>query len=204
MKKRLIAFGMMIVLVLCMSMTVFAADGLNTNEQNVLNAFKTLQNKYATLLGADTVTKNEATVTAVLNKYDFDQAACNDMVAIINKIDSYLAGKKITDKKALLAERDTLVSMVKGSTITGYNIDAAALTDKGIGSITITPASSPSPSGGGDSSSDDSTTVVPGQGIINQTGVDTTATVAVFGGIALISLLGIGAFVASRNKKVAR
>ena len=48
------------------------------------------------------------------------------------------------------------------------------------------------------------TTVAIGQGIINQTGVDTTATVAVIGGVALISLLGVGAFVASRSKKVAR
>ena len=201
MKKRLIAFGMLIVLIMAMSMTALATDGINANEQKVLDKFNNIQNKYVDLVGTDIAKANTAQGTVRLQAYDFNEAACNDMIDILNKIDAELSGAKT--KKELQSHQDALNKIANVKT---DNVDVKCtvdLTGKGT-VITLLPVTKPAP--GQDVPAQENTAVVVtiGQGIINQTGVDTTATVAVAGGIALVSLLGVVAFFVSRSKKVAR
>ena len=198
MKKRLIAFGMLIVLIMAMSMTVMAADGVNSNEQKVLDKFNSIQAKYTSLIGSDTAKTNTANATAALQDVDLNESACNDLIGILDKLDAELNGS--TTKKDLQSHQQALLKIAN---VTTSNISVSATLDAntGIGSAKIVVMAP-----GQDVPAQENTAVVVtiGQGIINQTGVDTTATVAVIGGVALISLLGVGAFIASRSKKVAR
>lgn len=204
MKKRLIAFGMMIVLVLCMSMTVFAA-GVSADEQKVLDHFVSVQAKYASLMPAGSADKNIATATSVLNELEFSADACNDLNTVVSQLEAALAAKNPTTKKELQAMHDELVAIVNSTNSKYFTISATLDANTGVGTVNITLTPQPAPSGDNTPAAENTTaTVVIGQGIINQTGVDTTATVAVIGGIAFISLLGVGAFVVSRSKKVAR
>ncbi len=203
MKKRLIAFGTMIALVVCMSMTAMAS-GVTADEQGVIDHFAAVQAKYENLLPAGTAEKNIAAGTAELNDKDLSADACKDLNGIIDKLDAALAAKNPQTKKELKSMRGELVSIVNGTSSDYFTI-SAGINDKGIGYVTITPKTTPSGSGDNTPAQENTAaTVTIGQGIINQTGVDTTATVAVLGGVALISLLGVGAFVVSRNKKIAR
>ena len=201
MKKRLIAFGMLIVLVMAMSMTALATDGINGNEQKVLDKFTSIQNKYIDLVGKDKADANTAAGTTALQKYDFSEAACNDMIAVLDKIDAELSGAKT--KQELQSHQDALNKIANVKT---DNVEIKCTVDLyGKGTvITLVPVTKPAP--GQDVPAQENTAVVVtiGQGIINQTGVDTTATVAVAGGIALVSLLGVVAFFVRKKKKVAR
>ena len=203
MKKRLIAFGMMVVLVMCLSMTAMAAGTITTAEKTVYDNFARVQGKYASRMDAKVVEGNLMTANRVLTELDLSDGACNDLNKIIEKWETTLATAPNATKKDLQAKRTQLISDAVNFKSDYFTV-TANLDDKGVGSVTITLKDQPSGGGSGDSGSGSSATIPVGQGIINQTGVDTTATVAVFGGIALISLLGVGAFVASRNKKVAR
>lgn len=201
MKKRLIAFGMLIVLVMAMSMTALATDGINGNEQKVLDKFTSIQNKYIDLVGKDKADANTNKGTIALQRYDFSEAACNDMIAVLDKIDAELSGAKT--KKELQGHQDALNKIANVKT---DNVDIKCTVDLYANGTVITLEPVPQPAPGQDVPAQENTAVVVtiGQGIINQTGVDTTATVAVAGGIALVSLLGVVAFFVSRSKKVAR
>ena len=200
MKKRLIAFGMLIVLIMAMSMTVMAADGVNSNEQKVLDKFNSIQAKYTSLIGFDTAKTNTANATAALQDVDLNESACNDLIGILDKLDAELNGS--TTKKDLQSHQQALLKIAN---VTTSNISVSATLDAntGIGSAKIV-VMAPGQDVPSQENATTTVTVAIGQGIINQTGVDTTATVAVIGGVALISLLGVGAFIASRSKKVAR
>lgn len=203
MKKRLIAFGLMLVLIMAMSMTAMAAGTMTSDEQAVLDHFTEVQKIYVDkgLISKATAKENINRGAKVLTDLDFSAEACNDLNAIIDQWAAELNGA--STKKELQAKRDALVNIATGYNSNYFTVSASLDKKTGIGSITVTLK----PQGGsGDDvpAQDQTTTVAIGQGIINQTGVDTTATVAVIGGVALISLLGVGAFVASRSKKVAR
>ena len=203
MKKRLIAFGLMLVLIMAMSMTAMAAGTMTSDEQKVLDHFTDVQNIYVGkgLISKATAKENLNRGAKVLTDLDFSAEACNDLNAIIDQWAAELKGA--STKQELQAKRDALVNIATGYNSNYFTVSASLDKKTGIGSITITMKGQGG--GGEDVPAQDQTTTVPiGQGIINQTGVDTTATVAVIGGVALISLLGVGAFVASRSKKVAR
>ena len=204
MKKRLIAFGLMLVLIMAMSMTAMAAGTMTSDEQAVLDHFTDVQNIYVGkgLISKATAKENINRGAQVLTDLDFSAEACNDLNAIIDQWAAELKGA--STKKELQAKRDALVNIATGYNSNYFTVSASLDKKTGIGSITVTLKSQ---GGSGDdvpAQENQTTTVAIGQGIINQTGVDTTATVAVIGGVALISLLGVGAFVASRSKKVAR
>ena len=203
MKKRLIAFGLMLVLIMAMSMTAMAAGTMTSDEQAVLDHFTEVQKIYVDkgLISKATAKENINRGAKVLTDLDFSAEACNDLNAIIDQWAAELNGA--STKKELQAKRDALVNIATGYNSNYFTVSASLDKKTGIGSITVTLKSQ---GGSGDDvpAQDQTTTVAIGQGIINQTGVDTTATVAVIGGVALISLLGVGAFVASRSKKVAR
>ena len=203
MKKRIIAFGMLIVMVMCLSLTALAA-GVTSEEQAVLDHFTSVQGKYAKLLPAGTADKNIAAAKTVLNDLDFSADACKDLDAIVTKLDNALAAKNPQTKDDLKAMRPELLNIVNSTSSNYFTISATLDANTGVGTVTVTLKNQPS--GGGDDTPQQqpSATVTVGQGIINQTGVDTTATVAVLGGVALISILGVGAFVVSKSKKVAR
>lgn len=204
MKKRLIAFGLMLVLIMAMSMTAMAAGTMSSDEQKVLDHFTDVQDIYVGkgLISQATAKENINRGAKVLTDLDFSAEACNDLNAIIDQWAAELKGA--STKKELQAKRDVLVNIATGYNSNYFTVSASLDKKTGIGSVTVTLK----PQGGsGDdvpAQENQTTTVAIGQGIINQTGVDTTATVAVIGGVALISLLGVGAFVASKSKKVAR
>ena len=203
MKKRLIAFGLMLVLIMAMSMTAMAAGTMTSDEQAVLDHFTQVQDIYVGkgLISKATAKENINRGAKVLTDLDFSTEACNDLNAIIDQWAAELNGA--STKKELQAKRDALVNIATGYNSNYFTVSASLDKKTGIGSITVT--LKPQGGSGDDVPAQDQSTTVPiGQGIINQTGVDTTATVAVIGGVALISLLGVGAFVASRSKKVAR
>ena len=203
MKKRLIAFGLMLVLIMAMSMTAMAAGTMTSDEQAVLDHFTEVQKIYVDkgLISKATAKENINRGAKVLTDLDFSTEACNDLNAIIDQWAAELNGA--STKKELQAKRDALVNIATGYNSNYFTVSASLDKKTGIGSITVT--LKPQGGSGDDVPAQDQSTTVPiGQGIINQTGVDTTATVAVIGGVALISLLGVGAFVASRSKKVAR
>lgn len=196
---------MMIVLVLCMSMTVFAA-GITSEEQAVLDHFVSVQAKYASFLSADAMNNNIWQASNALDTIDFSADACNDLNTVISQLDAALSAKNPQTKKDLQGMQSELIAIVN-STNSNYFTISATLDANGYGLLLDISLKNQPSSGGSDTPSQDSASVAittTGQGIINQTGVDTTATVAVIGGIAFISLLGVGAFVVSRSKKVAR
>ena len=207
MKKRLIAFGMMVVLIMCLSMTTMAAGTITADEKGVYDHFKAVQGAFVKPNGPltqKTESANLAKAEQVLTDLDFSADACKDLNKIIDAWNAELQKTPNKTKEDLQAKNKALVDIAV-NTKSDYFTVSASLNEKGVGSVTITMKDKPSGGGSDSGSGDSSSTTIPvGQGIINQTGVDTTATVAVFGGIALISLLGVGAFVASRNKKVAR
>ncbi len=184
MKKRLIAFGMLIVLVVCMSMTVFAANGVSTEEEALLNRFSAILAKYE-VKGA-VASQYIAEATNALTKVDLDSNACKEFDGVLTQVDALLASKnaKGNDLRQSAPQVAALINTVAPK----YGMTVSVDTNTTIATVSF----------GGD------VVAKAGTGIINQTGVNTTATVAVIGGIALISLLGVGAFVASRSKKVAR
>lgn len=206
MRKRLIAFGMMIVLIMAMSMSVMAAGTMTSDEKAVLDRFKSVQQVYVDkgLVSDATAKENISRGEKVLTDLDFSADACKDLNAIIDKWAAELNGA--STKKELQAKRDALVKIATGFNSNYFTVSASLDNKTGIGSVTITLKNQSSGNSGDNvpAQENQTTTVAIGQGIINQTGVDTTATVAVLGGVALISLLGVGAFVASRSKKIAR
>jgi len=203
MKKRVTALVMMVVLVACMSIPAFAASGISSDEQAVLDKFMGVVNKYATYLGTEHVNQYKAEAERVLIALDFDSAACTELSKGVDEMDSYLAGQGIDSKAKMKAALPGAVDIANKWGGKYFSIKVS-VTDKGVASVTFT-TPSPAPAPGQDIPAQENTaTVTVNNGIINQTGVDTTATVAVLGGVALISLIGAGAFVASKSKKVAR
>ena len=210
MKKRLIAFGMMIVLIMAMSMTAMAAGTVTSDEQAVLNHFWEVQKVYVDkgLISDKVANDNYAAGRQVFLDNDYSADACKDANKLIDAWAAELAKTPNSTKKDLSAKRANLISITNNFKSDYFTISAVDInvSKKGACTISVTPKPA-----GGNSGSDvpaqenaTTTTITIGQGIINQTGVDTTATVAVLGGVALISLLGVGAFVVSRSKKVAR
>ena len=212
MKKRLIAFGLMLVLIMAMSMTAMAAGTITSEERAVLNHFEAVQSLYVGKAGISQATadynigKGEELFLAL----DFNSDQCKAADAIIDAWAAELAKTPNATKEDLQAKRQNLIDIA-----TNYKSDYLTVTvadlylgkgNAGKGYISVT-LKTPGQGGGSDTPAQESqqtATIAIGQGIINQTGVDTTATVAVIGGVALISLLGVGAFIVSRSKKVAR
>ena len=195
---------MMVVLVACMSIPAFAASGISSDEQAVLDKFMGVVNKYATYLGTEHVNQYKAEAERVLVALDFDSAACSELSKGVDEIDTYLAGLGIDSKAKMKAALPGAVDIANKWGGKYYSIKVS-VTDKGVASVTFALPPAPEPAPGQDIPAQENTaTVTVNNGIINQTGVDTTATVAVLGGVALISLIGAGAFVASKSKKVAR
>ncbi len=207
MKKRLIAFGMMIVLIMAMSMTAMAAGTITSEEQDVINHFKGIQQFYVdkNLVSKEAANNNISEAEKFFLKYDFNSNQCKDANNIIDAWAAELAKAPNSTKNDLKAKRMNLINIAKNYKSDHLSVTVAELDPTtGEGTIDVILKY---PSNGGDdvpAQENQTATITIGQGIINQTGVDTTATVAVLGGVALISLLGVGAFVVSRSKKVAR
>ena len=122
---------------------------------------------------------------------------------MVTALDSYLASKNIKSKRDLANAKDGALSIVNG-TASKYFSMKVSVNDIGEAWVDYSVPSSGGSGSDTPAQQNATATVAIGQGIINQTGVDTTATVAVLGGIAMISLLGVGAFVATKSKRVAK
>lgn len=184
MRKRIIAMFMLVVMVLCMSMTAFAAGGVTTEENAVLEHFIQVLNKHKEKVGASHINQYIAEATNALNAVDLDSAACKDLDACVTAVDNYLTNncKEKWDAKNHLPE---IVAIVN-ATSQKYGMTVSVDSVTGIATVTV---------GGA---------VVgrTGTGIVNQTGVNTTITVVSLAAIAFV-VAGIASVVYSRKNKVA-
>ena len=107
MKKRVLAIVLMVVMVMCMSMTAFAADGLSGDESTLLNHFISVLNKHADGIGANRISQYSAEAERALTVVNLDSNGCADLTKAVDDVDAYLTAQSAhtaSDMKKALPE----------------------------------------------------------------------------------------------------
>lgn len=184
MKKRIIAIVMLVVMVMTLSMTAFAAGGVTTEENAVLEHFSQVINKHKEKIGASHISQYIAEATNALNAVDLDSAACKDLDACVTAVDNYLTNNcpNKWDAKNKLPE----ILAIVNATSQKYGMTVSVDSNTAVATVTI----------------NGSVVGRTGTGIVNQTGLNTTITVVALATLTFV-VAGIASIVVSRKNKVA-
>lgn len=185
MKKRIIAIVMMVVMVMCLSMTAFAANGVSSEENAVLEHFIQVLNKHKANIGPGNITQYIAEATNALNYADLNSAACKDLDNAVTAVDNYLTANVKSRNDA----RNKLPDVLNIVNTTSQKYGMTVSVDTNTGFATVTFGNTVIARTGG------------GVGIVNQTGVNTTITVVALAAVAFV-VAGIASIVISRKNKV--
>ena len=195
MKKRLFALVLSLVLVLSSAVTVFAASGVSSDEQALLDKFSGVVNSWASVLstspkdGGNIANQYIGEATNALMQVDLSADACADLS---NTIDAVVAiaekdgCKTRSDLKASLPE---ILSTVN-ATSQKYGMTVSVDTSTGYAKVTITTED-------GKKSEAAST-----KDAVNQTGIDFTSTIAVVA--ALLFVFAFGVFMIRKDSRTSR
>lgn len=179
--KKTISILLVCMFLFALAVPAFAAGGINTYEQKLINYVKT---KYKTDKGVITVDKSYINAAEnVANTIDLKEAQYNEIVAILDKAYAYVIENKLDDWNELkgdIAKQDVLLGYAdEALAVIGYTLT----TDRANNLLIIKDAAGKTVAA-----------LVPG--IIVQTGADNTA-VAVVSAIAVLTVaaaLGVKSF----------
>ena len=200
MKKRIFAIVLMVVMVMCMSMTAFAADGLSGDEQTLLNHFIEVLNKHADGMGTSRIAQYSAEAERALTVVNLDSSACADLSKCVDDVDAYLIAQnahKPSDMKKALPQVLNIVNAVSTKYNMTVSVDVSKADKSAPASVTI---KTPGGGGGSDVPAQENQVDIGGQ-IVRQTGVDYAVTAGVLGVFAIGLASAIG-FVLVQKKKV--
>ena len=195
MKKRLLAVVLSLVLVFGSAMTVFAASGVNSDEQAMLDKFSGLVNSWASVLSTSPADNGNianqyiAEATNALMQVDLNADACKDLSNTIDAVASLLETKGCSTRDDLKTVLPEVLSLVNG-TSQKYGMTVSVDTATGYAKVTIKTAE------GKD------TEAASTKDAVNQTGVDMTATLAVVA--AILFVFAFGVFVIRKDKLISR
>jgi len=190
--KKIITIMMVLAMVVALAVPALAADGVTKDEQELLNYFNGIVDKWAaTKTGySKQAEQYKAMAEATLARAELDAAACADLKATAGKVDEYIAGHIPTTEAGVKAFIDAVVAMVN-ETATKYEIVVAVNGTSELSQvwyknepivITTTPTTNPG----------DKNPVVP------QTGFDMTGTIVVAVVLA-IALLGSAVVISKKR-----
>ena len=175
----------MVVMVMCMSMTVFAADGISTEEQDLLDYFVAALNKHEDGIQSKRIKQYTAEATNALNQVTLDANACNELKAAVDAADKVLVDNKAHTPKDMKKNLPAVLKIANDAA-GKYNMSVSVDTSTKDAIATVTIKTTPSPSGGDDVPAQENTTVpVAGGSIVRQTGVNYAATAGVAGVLGL-------------------
>ncbi len=195
MKKRLLAVVLSLVLVFGSAMTVFAASGVNSDEQAMLDKFSGVVNTWASVLSTSPTDNGNianqyiAEATNALMQVDLNADACKDLSNTIDAVASLLESKGCTTRSDLKAALPEVLSLVNG-TSQKYGMTVSVDTASGYAKVTIKTAEGKE------------TEAASTKDAVNQTGVDMTATLAVVA--AILFVFAFGVFVIRKDKLISR
>ena len=186
MKNRFTSLVLGLILVVAMSIPTFAAGGVNSNEQALLDSFTAVVTSQPMTYPKAGQYITEA--TNALIQVDLDAAACADLQKGIEDVAAILSSNSVGNgpaARSVLPQVLTRVNSVANKY--GMNVsvvDARGAANDGVATVTVTvPDGGNGGSQGGSGSSGSgsgTTTKVASTGkIVNQTGFDMTATMAV-------------------------
>ncbi len=196
-RKFLTYIVLSLLLVLVSSTGVFAASGVSSDEQALLDKFSGVVTKWAGVVVSDDTKKTNiqnqyiSEATNALTQVDLDVAACDDLAATIDAVDSLLASKGVKNGADLRAALPDVVATVNatankyGMTVSVVN-DASAAND-GYATVKITTETGEKTTAGGT------------KGAVNQTGFTYTATIII---LSILALLFVACVVVTRKKNL--
>jgi hypothetical protein len=187
MKKSIVAVVLTAVMCFATSTSAFAANGLSSAEQSILNKLQAGVEVDGHVVQVPAAYINQAENELMKNKTDLTAAQAKEINSIIDQVVALAKEENIksaADLKAS-ASKDKIVSLVKNAaSVAGYKVALDAAT----GTVTV--------------ADPDSNVAFTSKNVINQTGFDMQATVAV--AIALVSLLAASVVVADKKKLFAK
>ena len=208
MKNRFTSLVLGLILVVAMSIPTFAAGGVNSNEQALLDSFTAVVTSQPMTYPKAGQYITEA--TNALIQVDLDAAACADLQKGIEDVAAILSSNSVGNgpaARSVLPQVLTRVNSVANKY--GMNVsvvDARGAANDGVATVTVTVpdggnggSQGGSGSSGSGSSQSGTTTKVASTGkIVNQTGFDMTATMAV-AVLLLAALAGSIVFISKKN-----
>lgn len=199
MKKRIFAIVLMVVMVMCMSMTAFAADGMSGDETTLFNHFKDVLNKHSDAFQANRIAQYTAKAEEALVRVNLDSNACADLSKCVDDVDAFITAKNAHTPKDMKAIAPDIVNMVNAVANKYYMYVTVDMTTKEAkAEVTFKNPGWDVPSQ--DNGAGAQVIDINGN-IVRQTGVDYAVTAGVLGVFAIGLASAIG-FVLVQKKKV--
>lgn len=195
MKKRFFALVLSLVLVFSSAVTVFAASGVNSDEQALLDKFSGVVNSWASVLstspkdGGNIANQYIAEATNALMQVDLSADACNDLSTTIDAVVGIIEKNGCATRADLKAALPEILQTVN-ATSQKYGMTVSVDTSTGYATVTIT------------TEKGDKTEAASTKAAVNQTGVDFTATLGVIA--AVIFVFAFGVFMIRKDSRKSR
>ena len=195
MKKKLFALVLSLVLVLSSAVTVFAASGVNADEQALLDKFSGVVNSWASVLstspkdGGNIANQYIAEATNALMQVDLSADACNDLSTTIDAVVGIVEKNGCKTRSDLKASLPEILQTVN-ATSQKYGMTVSVDASRGYATDTVT------------TEKGEKTEVATNKQTVNQTGIDFTSTLAVVA--ALIFVFAFGVFMIRKDSRKTR